>query len=102
LSPVKVMKELDRHLHSLFQNDEEARHYCTAIYLEIDTVRQKIEYVNAGHPPALWQGAGGTQNPLHATAPPIGMFEDTVFQSSSLSYIDGGRLLLYTDGVMDP
>ncbi|MDM5303308.1 SpoIIE family protein phosphatase [Bacillus subtilis] len=102
LSPVKVMKVLDRHLHSLFQNDEEARHYCTAIYLEIDTARQKIDYVNAGHPPALWQSAGGTQNPLHTTAPPIGMFEDTVFQSSSLSYTEGGRLLLYTDGVMDP
>lgn len=102
LSPVKVMKELDRHLHSLFQNDEEARHYCTAIYLEIDTARQRIDYVNAGHPPALWQGAGGTQNLLQATAPPIGMFEDTVFQSSSLPYTEGGRLLLYTDGVMDP
>lgn len=31
ISPDKVMKELDYHLHSLFQNDEEARHYCTAI-----------------------------------------------------------------------
>ncbi|CAN2248086.1 SpoIIE family protein phosphatase [Bacillus vallismortis] len=103
LSPVKVMKELDRHLHSLFQNDEEARHYCTAIYLEVDTARQRIDYVNAGHPPALWQGAGGTQHPLPATAPPIGMFEDAVFQSKSLSYTEGGgRLLLYTDGVMDP
>ncbi|MCY7916134.1 PP2C family protein-serine/threonine phosphatase [Bacillus vallismortis] len=103
LSPDKVMKELDRHLHSLFQNDEEARHYCTAIYLEVDTARQRIDYVNAGHPPALWQGAGGTQHPLPATAPPIGMFEDAVFQSKSLSYTEGGgRLLLYTDGVMDP
>ncbi|KAF1680544.1 SpoIIE family protein phosphatase [Bacillus sp. SKDU12] len=101
-SPVIVMKELDRHLHSLFQNDEEARHYCTAIYLEIDTVRQKIDYVNAGHPPALWQDGDGTQHPLYATSPPIGMFEDTVFQSNSLSYEEGGRLLLYTDGVMDP
>ncbi|MCM3158891.1 phosphoserine phosphatase RsbP [Bacillus subtilis] len=102
LSPVKVMKELDRHLHSLFQNDEEARHYCTAIYLEIDIARQRIDYVNAGHPPALWQDDSGTQHLLHATSPPIGMFEDLVFQSSSLSYTEGGRLLLYTDGVMDP
>ncbi|OLQ56065.1 phosphoserine phosphatase [Bacillus licheniformis] len=102
LSPVKVMKVLDRHLHSLFQNDEEARHYCTAVYLEIDTATKKMDYVNAGHPPALWQGADGTQHPLHATAPPIGMFEDTEFQSRSLPYTEGGRLLLYTDGVMDP
>ncbi|MCY7781445.1 MULTISPECIES: SpoIIE family protein phosphatase [unclassified Bacillus (in: firmicutes)] len=102
LGPVKVMKELDRHLHSLFQNDEEARHYCTAIYLVVDTARQKIDYVNAGHPPALWQDADGTQHLLQATSPPIGMFEDAVFQSKSLPYTKGGRLLLYTDGVMDP
>ncbi|MCO4853035.1 SpoIIE family protein phosphatase [Bacillus vallismortis] len=103
LNPVKVMKELDRHLHSLFQNDEEARHYCTAIYLEVDTARQRIDYVNAGHPPALWQSSSGSQHSLPATAPPIGMFEDAVFQSKSLSYTEGGgRLLLYTDGVMDP
>ncbi|MFP7232805.1 SpoIIE family protein phosphatase [Bacillus subtilis] len=102
LGPVNVMKELDRHLHSLFQNDEEARHYCTAIYLVVDTARQKIDYVNAGHPPALWQDADGTQHLLQATSPPIGMFEDAVFQSKSLPYTKGGRLLLYTDGVMDP
>ncbi|MEK4379620.1 phosphoserine phosphatase [Bacillus halotolerans] len=102
ISPDKVMKELDYHLHSLFQNDEEARHYCTAICLIIDTGRQRIDYVNAGHPPALWQDAEGTQSTLDATAPPIGMFEEAVFQSSSLHYTRGGRLLLYTDGVMDP
>ncbi|MGK9266891.1 SpoIIE family protein phosphatase [Bacillus inaquosorum] len=102
LGPVNVMKELDRHLHSLFQNDEEARHYCTAIYLVVDTARQKIDYVNAGHPPALWQDADETQHLLQATSPPIGMFEDAVFQSKSLPYTKGGRLLLYTDGVMDP
>ncbi|MBL6008266.1 SpoIIE family protein phosphatase [Bacillus halotolerans] len=102
ISPDKVMKELDYHLHSLFQNDEEARHYCTAICLIIDTGRQRIDYVNAGHPPALWQDAEGTQSTLDATAPPIGMFEEAVFQSSTLDYTCGGRLLLYTDGVMDP
>ncbi|MEC1613694.1 PP2C family protein-serine/threonine phosphatase [Bacillus mojavensis] len=102
LNPDKVMKELDYHLHSLFQNDEEARHYCTAICLIIDTDLQKIEYVNAGHPPALWQDAEGNQSTLDATAPPIGMFEEAVFQSSTLHYTRGGRLLLYTDGVMDP
>ncbi|MEC1620527.1 PP2C family protein-serine/threonine phosphatase [Bacillus mojavensis] len=102
LNPDKVMKELDYHLHSLFQNDEEARHYCTAICLIIDTDLQKIEYVNAGHPPALWQDAEGNQSTLDATAPPIGMFEEAVFQSSTLHYKRGGRLLLYTDGVMDP
>lgn len=96
-----VMKELDSHLHKLFHNNEEARHYSTAIYLLIDTNKQKIDYVNAGHPPAIWQDPEGTQFELSSTAPPLGTFEDVVFNTNTFTYKKGGRLLLYTDGV-DP
>lgn len=97
-----VMKELDKHLHRLFQQNEDARHYCTAIYLLIDTKKQEIEYVNAGHPPALWQDPNGEQHELYATNPPIGMFEGKQYITNSFTYTKGGRLLLYTDGVTDP
>jgi phosphoserine phosphatase RsbU/P len=96
-----VMKELDSHLHILFHNNEEARHYSTAIYLLIDTDKQKIDYVNAGHPPAIWQEPNGTQYELCSTAPPLGTFEGVVFKANTFTYKKGGRLLLYTDGV-DP
>ena len=97
----KVMEALDYHLHDLFHNNEDARHYCTAIYLLIDTDKQKIEYINAGHPSALWQGDNGTQFELHSSTPPLGLFEDVFFETQTISYTNGGRLLLYTDGV-DP
>jgi phosphoserine phosphatase RsbU/P len=96
-----VMKELDSHLHKLFHNNEEARHYSTAIFLLIDTERQKIDYINAGHPPALWQDPDGAQYELCSTAPPLGTFEGVVFETKTFTYRKGGRLLLYTDGV-DP
>lgn len=96
-----VMKELDNHLHKLFYNNEEARHYSTAIYLLIDTERQKVDYVNAGHPPAIWQEPDGTQNELCSTAPPLGTFEGVVFKTNTFTYRKGSRLLLYTDGI-DP
>jgi phosphoserine phosphatase RsbU/P len=97
-----VMKELDNHLHELFQQNEDARHYCTAIYLLIDTEKQEIEYVNAGHPPALWQDRYGKQYELYATNPPIGTFEGIQFKTNTFTYTKGSRLLLYTDGVTDP
>jgi phosphoserine phosphatase RsbU/P len=97
-----VMKELDNHLQELFQQNEDARHYCTAIYLVIDTVKQEIEYVNAGHPPALWQDSDGKQFELYATNPPIGTFEGIEFKTKTFTYTKGSRLLLYTDGVTDP
>jgi phosphoserine phosphatase RsbU/P len=96
-----VMKELDQHLHSLFQNNEEARHYCTAIYLLIDTRKQKIEYINAGHPPALWLDQNGEQHELFSKNVPIGMFEGIEYKTNTVSYSKGDRLLLYTDGVTD-
>jgi phosphoserine phosphatase RsbU/P len=97
----KVMKELDNHLHELFHNNEDTRHYCTAIFLLIDTDKQKIDYINAGHPSALWQDVNGTQFELHSTTPPLGLLEGVSFETQTLLYTNGGRLLLYTDGI-DP
>ncbi|UQW97931.1 SpoIIE family protein phosphatase [Rummeliibacillus sp. G93] len=101
LTVEKVMKGLDNHLHELFQNNEEARHYCTAIFLLVDTDKQQIDYINAGHPSALWQDANSTQFELHSTTPPLGLFKNVLFESQTLLYKNSGRLLLYTDGV-DP
>lgn len=96
-----VMKELDNHLHDLFQHSEDAWHYCTAIYLLIDTKERTIEYINAGHPPAIYQDPAGKQQELHTLTPPIGAFEGIDFQSHMITYKKGGRLLLYTDGVSE-
>lgn len=100
--PEVVMKELDHHLHSLFHNQEETRHYCTAIYLLIDTRDQKIDYINAGHPPAIWQDKSGGQHELKTTNVPIGMFEGIIYKTKTITYHKGDRLLLFTDGVTDP
>jgi phosphoserine phosphatase RsbU/P len=97
-----IMKELDNHLHTLFLQNEEAHHYCTAIYLLVNTQKHEIEYINAGHPPALWQDCNGEQMELFATAPPLGTFEGIQYKTNTFTYTKGGRLLLYTDGVADP
>ncbi|WP_186576054.1 SpoIIE family protein phosphatase [Aquibacillus kalidii] len=97
-----VLKELDDHLHALFYNNEDAWHYCTAIYLFIDTERQTIEYINAGHPPALYQDSHGQQKELNTSTPPIGTFKGIDFRSTSFSYQKGSKLLLYTDGISEP
>ncbi len=86
----------------MFLNNEEGRHYCTAIYLEINTEQKVIHYINAGHPPGLWQEIDGIQLGLHSTNPPIGTFEGIIFKSKRFTYSRGDRLLLYTDGVTEP
>lgn len=97
-----VMKELDHHIHTLFQHNEDARHYCTAIHLLIDTRKKEIEYINAGHPPAIWQEINGRQRELKSTTPPIGLLEGITFKGEKFSYDHGGKLVLYTDGITEP
>lgn len=97
-----VMKELDNHLHSLFHSNESTWHYCTAIYLFIDTANQTIEYINAGHPPLIYQEPDGKQLELYASTPPIGAFEGIHYKTKTLPYKKGARIFLYTDGVSEP
>lgn len=100
-NPQTVVKELDHYLHNLFQNNEESMYYCTAIYLLVDTEEQKIDFINAGHPPAFLQDSSGIQE-LNSAFPPIGTFEGIQFKTKTVPYTKGSRLLLYTDGVTDP
>ena len=101
VAPDMVLKELDQFLHNLFQHNEDAWHYCTAIYLNIDISEQTIEYINAGHPPAIVQGKNGAQYELSTTNPPLGTFDNIQFKSRTLRYKPGTRILLYTDGVSE-
>jgi sigma-B regulation protein RsbU (phosphoserine phosphatase) len=60
-----------------------------------------VGYVNAGHPPALWQ-RGATIEPLPAT----GFFLSTAFRSrphaaAEIVMRPGDRLLVYTDGASE-
>ncbi|MBT2648002.1 SpoIIE family protein phosphatase [Bacillus sp. ISL-34] len=97
-----VMKELDDHLHSLFKNTSETFHYCTAVYLLIDTDKREINYINAGHPSVLLQDINGKQYHLRSNRPPLGMFEDMIFKTNTLTYNKDSKLCLYTDGVEEP
>lgn len=100
-APESVLQELDQYLHDLFQNNQDAWHYCTAIYLNIDISTQTIEYINGGHPPAILQEENGAQHELGATNPPLGTFKNILFKSRTLHYERGTRILLYTDGVSE-
>ncbi|WP_053367894.1 SpoIIE family protein phosphatase [Bacillus sp. FJAT-27245] len=101
VAPEMVMGELDQYLHELFKDNQNAWHYCTAIYLTIDTRTKTVEYINAGHPPAILQEENGTQREFLATSPPLGTFENISFTSRTLHYTRGTRILLYTDGVSE-
>lgn len=96
--PVKVMQELNRHIHHIFHN-ETGLWYFTAFYMVIDTNKQRIEYTNAGHPPAFLRGKDGNIRQLRKGCYPVGIIKEMCIEKDTLLYDRGTDILLYTDGL---
>lgn len=98
--PILVMKELNRHIHHIFRN-EEAVLYFTAFYMVIDTHDQTIQYVNAGNPSGLLRKETTVFQELDRGCFPIGIIPDMEIRKECLTYEKGTQIMLYTDGVFD-
>jgi serine phosphatase RsbU (regulator of sigma subunit) len=93
-SPASVLDRLDR-----FMADEED--VATALYLVLDPETGEGVLANAGHPPPLALGAGGETADLRAgLSTPLGTGERDR-PEAAISVPAGGRLLLYTDGLVE-
>ena len=74
--------------------------YVTAILARFDADGPRIEYVNAGHPPAqLLRGGGATT--LDAGGPPLGMLPGARYTSATLDLRPGDVGVLVTDGITE-
>jgi sigma-B regulation protein RsbU (phosphoserine phosphatase) len=78
--------------------------FVTAICGRFDLKRGELEYVNAGHPPALaWHGdASVSPVRLDSTGPLVSpVFGRGAWEAARITLGAGPRLLLYTDGLME-
>lgn len=76
--------------------------FVTLLCARVETDGPRIEYVNAGHPPAIVWAPGGTPNALPPTGPLISSgFVDVAWSADTVSLASGERLLLYTDGIIE-
>jgi len=58
----------------------------------------RLEYVSAGHNPAVLASADGTVRLLHSSGPPFGLLADADYPSEQVEIAPGDLLLIYTDG----
>lgn len=88
-------------------NSELSRHhgsgrYATMFFAEYDTADRSLRYVNAGHNAPLLMGPqDDAVTQLDAGGPPVGLFEDAVYDVGSVTIPEGGSVLIYTDGVVE-
>lgn len=78
--------------------------FVTAICARFEARRGDLEYVNAGHPPALaWRDRAADQLlRLESTGPLVSpVFGRGAWEAASVNLGSAPRLLLYTDGLME-
>lgn len=101
VEPEKVIQELNRRFNLLYIDSQLVQYYFTAIYLVVDTKYKKIDYVNAGHPPALFYQQDNPVVKLNAVCPPVGLFDKIEATTQTIYYEGDGHLVLYTDGLTE-
>ena len=79
----------------------ESGRYATLFFAEFDSGERSLRYVNAGHnPPLLFTGEDRVTE-LTLGGPPVGLFDDAVYESGTVTVPEGSTVLIYTDGVVE-
>ena len=75
--------------------------FATVFMAVLDPVYGTLDYVNAGHEPALVIGPDGVIEELRPTGPALGMMPDSVFTAGASRLEPGQSLFVFTDGLVE-
>ncbi len=107
-----TLRALSMHLHSLevlmlslnemIYNDTKSKKYLSCFIGLVDTKRNGLHYINAGHcPPILVKGEDGSFQKLEKGGTVVGLFPDVEYERGSLQMTPGDILVLSTDGITE-
>ncbi len=75
--------------------------FITFFYLVLQPRQGQLIYANAGHsPPLLWRYPGEVST-LKVSGVPLGIFEESMYETFSIELGSGDVLLLYSDGITE-
>ena len=74
--------------------------FATLFYAGFDAETRNLQYMNAGHPPALLVRDGEVQR-LAATGPPVGLFRESSVEVREVRLCPADTLVIYTDGITE-
>ena len=92
-----LLKVVNHQAHASSSEDR----YATLFYGVFDGSTRSLRYVNAGHNPALVLRSGGAVAWLEASAPPVGLFAESVYQAQAVQLNPGDLIVAYTDGFVE-
>ena len=93
--------EVATRLNHMFPMSEDGHQYFTLIYGILDIRDGMFRYMCAGHPPPLYLTPDHQIETCEVGNVPIGLFEDSHYEEGTLHIQPGGRLYLYSDGLLE-
>ncbi len=93
--------EIATRLNSMFPMSEDGRQYFTLIYGILNVRNGVFRYTCAGHPPPLYLAPNQDVSQCEVGNVPIGLFEDSQYDEGIIQLEAGGRLYLYSDGLIE-
>ncbi|PKG32378.1 SpoIIE family protein phosphatase, partial [Methanoregula sp.] len=96
--PVRSIREANRHIFA----DSKTSMFVTLFYAVLDCKEKSLMFVNAGHNPPLYLGAGtASVRLLNAEGIALGVLDEIELKSVSIPLQPGDVVVLYTDGVTE-
>lgn len=93
------------YLNICFQMDRQHDQYFTMWCGLYDQTTRELQFASAGHPPALIytsaQEEAAVLQQLKAPGLPVGLFDEAVYMTHSLTIAEGTQLFLCTDGLFE-
>ncbi|AND06593.1 response regulator [Bacillus thuringiensis] len=101
IDPELVIKDLNKYMTLLHNENDDIPYYFTAIYLVVDTEKRTIEYVNAGHPSGYVLVDETNVVELDRGSCAVGFFDEIKVEKTVIPFEKNAQILLFTDGVLE-
>ena len=98
IPPDEAMAQLNA---DICQEDLSGSQFCTGVYCVLDTAKNELTYVRAGHPEPMLISADGQARLLPGDGDLLGVFPEGQYNAHTISLAPGDRIVLYTDGAED-
>ncbi|MBH0347354.1 fused response regulator/phosphatase (plasmid) [Bacillus pacificus] len=101
IDPELVMKDLNKYMTLLHNENDNIPYYFTAIYLVVNTEDRTIEYVNAGHPSGYVLVDETNVVELNRGSCAVGFFDEIKVKKTVIPFEKNAQIVLFTDGVLE-
>ncbi|WP_368905525.1 SpoIIE family protein phosphatase [Bacillus wiedmannii] len=101
IDPELVIKELNKYMTLLHNENDNIPYYFTAIYLVVNTEDRTVEYVNAGHPSGYVLVDETNVVELNRGSCAVGFFDEIKVKKTVIPFEKNAQIVLFTDGVLE-